>query len=307
VSLVDDQRGVELADVMSHGARIFSPALSDTPALYARSRPVARFHFFVSHSWSASRWDKYVGLLYRFNLVPALFAMHLASLLACALFVAGVLPPMATLGYALADDLLGVRLPSGAYCQLAGTAAFVAVLLGWDRLVALAEAAGLAARRDCFVDKMCIDQADDAKARGIDQIGRFLRNSEELLILWSPDYFSRLWCCFEIAVFLHFQQTGTHAQQQQRKISLVPLLLAKNGFLIAAIYTLGTLAFRLMTLKAFDWVVDSNIYIALGTAAALCCSVPMSVLFRTFARQRGELNRQLLLLPPYYYYYYYYY
>jgi hypothetical protein len=31
---------------------------------------------------------------------------------------------------------------------------------------------------------MCIDQTDsDAKARGIDQIGRFLRNSDELLIL----------------------------------------------------------------------------------------------------------------------------
>ena len=89
--------------------------------------------------------------------MPALVAMHLASLLACALFATGVLPPMATLALSpLSADLPSVRLPSGAYCQLVGTAAFVAVLLGWGRLVALAETMGLAARRDCFVDKVVL-------------------------------------------------------------------------------------------------------------------------------------------------------
>jgi hypothetical protein len=207
VGLMHDQRAVGLTDILSRGASIFSPAMQATPALFARSRPVLRYGFFVSHSWSASRWEKYFGLLYRFSFVPALVAMHLASLLAGALFVAGVLPPMATLAFA---DLPGVQVPGGAYCQLIGTAAFVAVLLGWVRLVSLAEAVGLVARRECFVDKMCISQIDDsdAKVRGIDQIGRFLRNSEELLILWSPDYFSRLWCCFEIAVYLHLGERG---------------------------------------------------------------------------------------------------
>jgi hypothetical protein len=101
---------------------------------------------------------------------------------------------------------------------------------------------------------MCINQAtSDTKARGIDQIGKFLRNSEELLILWSPDYFSRLWCCFEIAMYLHFLRPGDdhlippgdgergalkklssfHAAQHQRKIVLVPLSLAMSGLLIA--------------------------------------------------------------------------
>ena len=105
---------------------------------------------------------------------------------------------------------------------------------------------------------MCIDQAtSDTRSRGIDQIGRFLRNSEELLILWSPDYFSRLWCCFEVAMYLHFLRAGDnpllppgdgergalrrksstrgsfHAAQQQRKIVLVPLSLAISGLLLA--------------------------------------------------------------------------
>jgi hypothetical protein len=63
-SLGDDQRAVGLADAMSRGARIFDSAVQATPA-YARSRPVPKYAFFVSHSWSASRWDKFAGLLYR--------------------------------------------------------------------------------------------------------------------------------------------------------------------------------------------------------------------------------------------------
>jgi hypothetical protein len=111
-SQTDDQRAVGLADVLSRGASIFSPDVEATPALFA-STPVSSF--IISHSWSASRWDKYAGLLYRTSLVPAL-----ASLLACALFVVGVLHAMATLEYAEQPEQPGEE-PIGAYCQL-GTA-----------------------------------------------------------------------------------------------------------------------------------------------------------------------------------------
>jgi hypothetical protein len=297
-SQTDDQRAVGLADVLSRGASIFSPDVEATPALFARSTPVNRFNFFISHSWSASRWDKYAGLLYRTSLVPAIVGMHLASLLACALCVAGVLPPMATFARDHPGDHPG-EVPKGAYCLLAGTAAFVAVLLGWGRLAALAEAAGLVARRDCFVDKMCIDQANsDAKARGIDQIGRYLCNSEELLILWSPDYFLRLWCCFEVAIYLRFLQTGDGEpgalkKQSSRNIVVVPLLLAKSGFLLAAICMLGALAFHLTTFLALDSPAYGAFYNVLLFAFALCCLVPMSYFFRIVADQRRELNDQM--------------
>ncbi|KAJ1617592.1 hypothetical protein T492DRAFT_1098658 [Pavlovales sp. CCMP2436] len=300
--VLDDQRAVGLGEILSHGAHIFSPGVQATPKLFARSRPVALINYFVSHSWSAPRFDKYAGLLYRFNLVPALVAMHLVALVTALGFVAGVLPPMATLACA---DLPGVRVPFGAYCQLAGTAAFVSVLIGWGRVMALVEAMGLIARTDCFVDKMCINQHDsDAKARGIDQIGRFLRNSEELLILWSPDYFMRLWCCFEVAVYLHFlrlgdnepgalqRQSSAQTAQQQRKLEIVPLPLAKFGLLLAAIYTLGPLSFRLLML-AYDVEVYGFWYTAIHSASVVLSCIPMSLFFREFAAQRRELDRQL--------------
>jgi hypothetical protein len=190
----------------------------------------------------------------------------------------------------------------------------VTVLLGWGRAVALAEAAGLAARRNCFLDKMCIDQrTSESRARGIDQVGRFLYNSEELLILWSPDYFSRLWCCFEMAVYLHLLQTGDgepgsheigalerqtstlkkQSNAQPRKIVVVPVALVRCGLLLFVFCTLGLLALRLTTLLGINFARDSNLYLALRTAFALCFFVPMSAVFRDLAKSRRELNNQM--------------
>jgi hypothetical protein len=136
-----DQRAVGLSDVMSNGAAIFSnqpmPGTnrelsraerhSAASRTFERSRTASRFDYFISHSWAAGRWAKYAGLIYRFNMVPALVAMHLTGLCTCIMYVMGVLPPMATADYGDRP----IEQPFGAYCQLLGQAVFVAVLLGW--------------------------------------------------------------------------------------------------------------------------------------------------------------------------------
>ncbi|KAF4686729.1 hypothetical protein FOZ60_004920 [Perkinsus olseni] len=54
-----------------------------------------------------------------------------------------------------------------------------------------------------FLDKCCIPQNDPiAKSYGISRLADYLRVSNKLLILWSPDYLERLWCVYELAVFL---------------------------------------------------------------------------------------------------------
>ncbi|KAF4729173.1 hypothetical protein FOZ62_014936, partial [Perkinsus olseni] len=45
-----------------------------------------------------------------------------------------------------------------------------------------------------------------AKAYGISRLADYLRVSNKLLILWSPDYLERLWCVYELAVFLRFHK-----------------------------------------------------------------------------------------------------
>ena len=76
---------------------------------------------------------------------------------------------------------------------LAGTFAFFA---------ALVFAGACAPRYDVFVDKCCIDQVDARrKSSGILAIPEVLRRSRSLLVLYESDYFERLWCVFELAIF----------------------------------------------------------------------------------------------------------
>lgn len=52
-------------------------------------------------------------------------------------------------------------------------------------------------------DKLCIHQTDDRlKTEGINALGLFVRVSRTFHLLWSPEFFSRTFCCLEVAAFL---------------------------------------------------------------------------------------------------------
>lgn len=62
------------------------------------------------------------------------------------------------------------------------------------------------------------------KKKGIQGLGCFLDHSKTLTILWSPRYFSRLWCGFELATFLRHKPYGDPSEQ--RAVEIMPTKLA---------------------------------------------------------------------------------
>jgi hypothetical protein len=120
---------------------------------------------------------------------------------------------------------------------------------------------------------------------------------------WSPDYFSRLWCCFEVAVFdagglgVEESHNGGAEEGQERRINVVPLEMVKLGFLIAAHGMLGVLVFRtlleLLAFSRFHIAIYSARYRAFEVVVVFGWFAPTAMTFRVFAAQRRELNRQL--------------
>merc|ERR1712205_221817 len=87
-----------------------------------------------------------------------------------------------------------------AWASVLCPSAFVIFLLFWQRFQQLV---GLTPHF-LFIDKHCIKQDEpELKARGIYGLAGFLLRSERLVLLWSPRYFTRLWCTFELAAW-HF-------------------------------------------------------------------------------------------------------
>ncbi|CAE8628530.1 unnamed protein product [Polarella glacialis] len=190
------QRGVSLSTVMDRGAKHFrsNTGPKDHDAL---SFPTDKYDAFLSHSWRASRWAKYAALLYYTSLVAAVCAGLAAGILAFALQVQGALPSFGV----SQDDTESV--PSSLWCLAMGGCTCFATLVTWARLCDLAESTRKGTQASYFLDCLCINQNDaELKQVGIDSIGAYLRNSDSMLVLWSPEYFTRLWCCFELAVFL---------------------------------------------------------------------------------------------------------
>eukprot|EP00929_Paragymnodinium_shiwhaense_P010962 TRINITY_DN11607_c0_g1_i4.p1 TRINITY_DN11607_c0_g1~~TRINITY_DN11607_c0_g1_i4.p1 ORF type:complete len:526 (+),score=46.12 TRINITY_DN11607_c0_g1_i4:203-1780(+) len=123
-------------------------------------------------------------------------AFAASVLLLCVIVIYGVdSPVVAVLSY---GALMKPEDGYGWLGQVTGSSIWLLVFLRWQRI------------RDClrshpklvFLDKLCIHQTDpELKAEGIYGLAGFLRASKTILVLWSPRYFTRLWCAYELAAW----------------------------------------------------------------------------------------------------------
>ena len=198
LDLPDDLlRGISLSTLLAGGARLFArhgaAAREDPNGTYALSRQCHTLDFFCSHSWSTSRWLKYVALLVHFNLGAALIAMLLSNCVCVflSLWCPHLLPSWLWAAYPIQPDNSLGRAPLTA--ELVCGPVFLTVLCVAHRF---------RSSRSLFLDIACIRQdSDSAKADGIAALGAVLDRSQRMLVLCDAHYFSRLWCTFELAAY----------------------------------------------------------------------------------------------------------
>ena len=192
---------------------------------YNLSKPTDRIDAFLSHDWKTSRASKTCALLIVFNSIPAAIAAVAVSTASCALLMLEMFPG----GWLLASMLTYL--------------CFFTVLFFWQRMRRLLR------RRAAivFLDRCCISQQDaELKRQGIQGLAGFVTISRKLIVLWSPRYFTRLWCTFELSCFLK-------DMDEQKHVEFVPVAMA------LLLWSTSTFLIGLWCLwQAFLYVVHDN-------------------------------------------------
>eukprot|EP00929_Paragymnodinium_shiwhaense_P109097 TRINITY_DN7546_c0_g1_i17.p1 TRINITY_DN7546_c0_g1~~TRINITY_DN7546_c0_g1_i17.p1 ORF type:complete len:318 (-),score=35.12 TRINITY_DN7546_c0_g1_i17:59-1012(-) len=152
---------------------------------------------FVSHDWRTPRIQKYISLSYIYNARAAVIGSTLVSFLLALLRellkMSGNLDGACETKPILCD--LGI-------CITVGPFVYLILFFHWQSL-----RGRFRRNRLLFVDKLCIAQHDDdMKKQGILGLAAFLRQAQRIVVLWSPSYFSRLWCTYELAAWFRFQK-----------------------------------------------------------------------------------------------------
>mmetsp|Transcript_38221 Transcript_38221/g.89719 ORF Transcript_38221/g.89719 Transcript_38221/m.89719 type:complete len:517 (+) Transcript_38221:67-1617(+) len=190
----DMLRGISLDLCLQQWGKYFQQSDSDD---FSLSHQTDSIDYFLSHDWQTSRRSKTLALLVIFNAVPAALAAAVVNVLTCGL-------------------LLGRRLPGGWQTASAATyLTFVVVFCFWQRVRSLVPRL----RTVVFLDRLCIAQHDpELKQQGIMGLAGFLAKSKNLIVLWTPRTFTRLWCTFELARFLKPEDGDSN-----RTVEIVPV------------------------------------------------------------------------------------
>ena len=206
-------RGVTLHECLSGWAKHWSSSggmfsAKEGVDSYTLSRQTTRFHNFLSHDWGTSRWLKLTALLVIFNSRAAAVGTLAVSVLSGILRASGILP-------------------DGSWAVATGYLTFFIFFCFWQRIRAVFKP------RMVFLDKLCIAQHDAAlKEQGIMGLAAFLDRSEKLTVLWSPRYFQRLWCTYEISTFLRKVDGNAQIEMMPLKLSFLLCVNAVKWFIM---------------------------------------------------------------------------
>eukprot|EP00929_Paragymnodinium_shiwhaense_P076166 TRINITY_DN39104_c0_g1_i2.p1 TRINITY_DN39104_c0_g1~~TRINITY_DN39104_c0_g1_i2.p1 ORF type:complete len:587 (-),score=38.88 TRINITY_DN39104_c0_g1_i2:364-2124(-) len=264
-------RGVFLSEVLSGFGRHWR-SIKTKPNDYALSHKVLMISDFISHNWSTPWSAKMVTLLFIYNQRAACCFGCLGAVLGC---ISQELFPWAP-RYRMTAYSGGPDVEYAEASIICGFVFYAVVLCFWQRLrMALRLPAAFV-----FLDKLCIDQNNEAnKTEGILGLGAFLKSSERLVVLWTPHYFRRLWCTYELATWHHLDRDFGST------VKLVPVSLGWIQIGSPPVLFIGYMGSSRLTTT----MTPTLYYLAL----LFGCLCPIAVLMRRTAADAKEMESQL--------------
>eukprot|EP00435_Cladocopium_sp_Y103_P017076 s1122_g4.t1 len=245
---------------------------------YGRSQEVKEIDYFISHCWQDGRFAKTVALLIHSNLWTAIFVSTVVAFVMSALTRVKLLPAVRP---APEDN---AHFP---WALCIGMLTFFLVLCTWHQpraLLCKLMRRSHAATYTYFLDKFCVHQGNlTLKQQGVRSFAAFVAASKNLLLLWSPQYFTRLWCTLELAALV---KSKSHLGTLPLRI--MPLQLAKVSLVS------WVCAFLVFTLYQFNKVVGKPIpELAILAAALLVGGYGWGAALRQYARDRKAMGEQI--------------
>lgn len=193
-------QGVPLHRCLSGFGKHWANSSGEQYADFFFSEEVEFLEDFLSHDWATSRWSKLCALLVVYNSKAACIAAGITT------FVWSIL------GKALLMPDASREQTFLEYCVFVTPVIFVyyLFLVCWQQIRSFFVSPSMV-----FLDKLCISQHHmHKKEEGIAGLAAFLSNSKRMVILWSPKYFSRLWCTYELGAFLRLHR--------RKRVEIIP-------------------------------------------------------------------------------------
>ena len=247
----------------------------DRTSRYDSLQRVSEVDFFISHSWSCSLWTKRLALCHRLNLNLAIGSCVLAFLLAVLILVlrAGSFP-------AVAQQDLTLR------CCL---------LLFWPFSVFLGTYlfGHLLDCRKFWIDQVCVHPTNaEVKSQTLQAIPAFVAQSKQMLVIWDDTYWQRLWCNYEVAIWVK-------ASSAPKAIRFVPTwmpLWVLSSFALLTLVCFSVVG-QVWSWEKGNW--DSRLsYVAsfMMIAAPTTVAVPVGVALPCFWLCMQKLQKHKLML-----------
>ena len=176
-------RATDAWAILSSWGKVWRNEAHPADESHPDTQMVTHADVFVSHSWADDPWRKHLAMCFFLNYSFALKATAVSV--------------------ALSLMTLFLLLP----CDPSLNAQFLMVLDGPMIVFFVAFFAGQHFHRRwspiMWMDKLCIDQTDaDTKTEGISALPAIVSSSEQMLVLLGETYFDRLWCSFELSIFV---------------------------------------------------------------------------------------------------------